>query len=273
MTQASGKPGSKKKTANRLMVLSSAAVMAVYAAGYSRTRGAAERLDAQMDERQPPRHGGQRAPLPAADLRAELRRTAPNSIPEAPSHQAPASLPAAVPPTPVASIKRAPKKPVGNGEIAPWIQETRSAPSAAPSDEVESAGAAVTKHAAQPVERPKPEVFGAPAPAAPTPAPAPVVATVAATPAVPATVWKDGTYLGWGTCRHGDIQVAVAIEGGRIASAKISQCLTRYSCSVIDEMLPDVPRLQKADVDFVSGATQSSYAFYYAVVDALNKAK
>jgi uncharacterized protein with FMN-binding domain len=30
---------------------------------------------------------------------------------------------------------------------------------------------------------------------------------------------------------------------------------------------------QSADVDFVSGATQSTNAFYYAVVEALNKSR
>jgi uncharacterized protein with FMN-binding domain len=86
-------------------------------------------------------------------------------------------------------------------------------------------------------------------------------------------MWKDGTYLGWGTSRHGDIQAAVTIEAGRIASATIAQCLTRYSCSVIDKLPPEVPQRQSADVDYVSGATQSANAFYQAVVEALGKAK
>lgn len=39
-------------------------------------------------------------------------------------------------------------------------------------------------------------------------------------------------------------------------------------------MLPgQVTTRQSPDVDYVSGATQSSNAFYYAVVDALLKAK
>jgi uncharacterized protein with FMN-binding domain len=85
--------------------------------------------------------------------------------------------------------------------------------------------------------------------------------------------YKDGTYFGWGTCRHGDIQAAVVIEGGRIASATIAQCLTRYPCSVIDTLLPQVAQRQSPDVDYVSGATQSADAFSDAVGDALSKAK
>jgi uncharacterized protein with FMN-binding domain len=98
---------------------------------------------------------------------------------------------------------------------------------------------------------------------APPPAPA--------APAAPA--WKDGIYYGWGSSRHGDIQAAVVIEGGRIASAAIVRCLTRYSCSVIDRLPPQVAQRQSPEVDYVSGATQSANAFYYAVADALNQAK
>src|SRR5262245_8328945 len=46
---AGGRP--KKKVANSLVAMSSAAVMAVYAAGYQRTRSAAERFNAQALER------------------------------------------------------------------------------------------------------------------------------------------------------------------------------------------------------------------------------
>ncbi len=84
---------------------------------------------------------------------------------------------------------------------------------------------------------------------------------------------KDGTYYGWGSSRHGDIQASVVIEGGRITSATIAQCLTRYSCSWISRLPPQVVQRQSPEVDYVSGATQSTNAFYYAVVDALAKAK
>jgi uncharacterized protein with FMN-binding domain len=111
-------------------------------------------------------------------------------------------------------------------------------------------------------------------PAAPAVAePVPVASAPAAPAPPPAPKWKDGTYTGWGTCRHGDIQAQVVIEGGRITSATISQCLTRYSCDVIGRLPPEVPQRQSAEVDYVSGATQSTNAFYYAVIEALGKAK
>jgi uncharacterized protein with FMN-binding domain len=36
---------------------------------------------------------------------------------------------------------------------------------------------------------------------------------------------------------------------------------------------PQVIQRQTAEVDYVSGATQSSNAFYYAIVEALKQAK
>jgi uncharacterized protein with FMN-binding domain len=84
---------------------------------------------------------------------------------------------------------------------------------------------------------------------------------------------KDGTYLGWGTCRHGDIQASVTVENGRITASSIAQCWTRYSCSWVAHLPPQVVARQAPEVDYVSGATQSANAFYWAVVDALSKAK
>ena len=92
-------------------------------------------------------------------------------------------------------------------------------------------------------------------------------------PAAPQQVWRDGTYSAWGFSPHGDIEATVRIAGGRIESAVISQCRTRYSCGVIDTLPPEVALRQSADVDFVSGATQSADAFYEAVFTALHKAK
>jgi uncharacterized protein with FMN-binding domain len=122
------------------------------------------------------------------------------------------------------------------------------------------------------IETPEPlaPVAQVTAPAINLAAPPPVLPP-APTPAAPA--WKDGTYTGWGYSRHGNIEAAVVIEGGRIASATISQCRTRYSCSVIDKLPPQVAQRQSPDVDYVSGATQSADAFYGAVVEALSKAK
>jgi uncharacterized protein with FMN-binding domain len=94
-----------------------------------------------------------------------------------------------------------------------------------------------------------------------------------ASAARPFATYKDGTYLGWGSCRHGDIQASVTIVAGRVTEAKIAQCWTRYSCSWIDPIVPQVVARQSPNVDYVSGATQSVDAFYWAIIDALSKAK
>jgi uncharacterized protein with FMN-binding domain len=91
-------------------------------------------------------------------------------------------------------------------------------------------------------------------------------------PAVPGG-YKDGLYNGWGTSRHGDIEAYIEIKGGKITSAFIGECLTQYSCSWIAKLPPMVIEAQSAEIDYISGATQSSNAFYYAIVNALKKAR
>jgi uncharacterized protein with FMN-binding domain len=232
---------SSKKVANSLVAMSSAAIMAVYSAGYTRTRDAARRMEAQSNAR---------IPAPAAGGRA-----------------------AAAHPVAIAAGVLIPRTPGAPVEEPTPVKAAASAPKPAPSP----AGTA-------PVALPEPPSVPAPAVSGPAADPLPALASAVVAPpppvvapappaAPPAPKWKDGTFTGWGSSRHGDIQAAVKIENGQILSATISQCLTRYSCSVIDRLPPEVPQRQSPEVDYVSGATQSANAFYYAVVDALNKAK
>jgi uncharacterized protein with FMN-binding domain len=212
-------PGSGKKMANSLVALSSAAVLAVYSAGYARTRTAADRFAQQSVERRPAPQS-----LPVADVMPPAR-----------------SLPIIAPlpePKPVTEVAAVAPKPTVSAPAAPVM--------------------------AKAVPEPKVEI-----PAAP---PAPVAPAAPAAPVIPA-VLKDGKYQGWGTCRHGDIQATVVVEGGKILSAEISDCQTRYSCDVIEKLPPQVAQRQSPDVDHVSGATQSADAFYWAVVSALRQAQ
>jgi len=230
-----------------MVAVGAAAVMAVYAAGYSKTRSAADQFDAQSAGRRPaaPDRTPAAPPAPAADTAA---------VPDAPPVAAPAQS------SQSASIsKQAPSAPV---PTAPVATESAPATPVAPSAPAEAAPppAPVVVASALP-----PAATAAVAPPAPAPTPAPAAESAAK--------WKDGTYTGWGTCRHGDIQAQVVIEGGRIKVATIAQCLTRYDCNVIGRLPPEVAQRQSAEVDYVSGATQSANAFYYAVTDALSKAK
>jgi uncharacterized protein with FMN-binding domain len=234
--------GSNNKVANKLVVASCAAVLAVYTAGYDLTQSAANRLAAQVAER--------RAAVPAPE-RVTI---------QVPGLRSPEHIP-----VPARLLPQSPPVPDRDRNTTDT-----------PRKETEETKVAVV---VLPASTPEPAPI---APPEPPPAVAQIAATtIAPTPAVPPTpasepakpVWKDGTYTGWGYSRHGNIEAAVVIEGGRILSANISQCRTRYSCSVIDKLIPQVAQRQSPDVDYVSGATQSADAFYGAVVEALSKAK
>jgi uncharacterized protein with FMN-binding domain len=244
MTQS----GSNKKTANSLVSASCAAVLAVYVTGYVRTQSAANRFAAQIAERRVAVPNSPRAASPIAEL--------PPATPAAPV--------AAPSPTVAISAHNAAAK---RSQIAS-VEPVPAAPPA-------SAGAEQPSPAATPAPSSPVAVAALPEviQAAEPPAPAAEIKTEVAPAAPPAPLWKDGAYTGWGYSRHGDIEASVVIEGGRIASAAISQCRTRYSCSVIDRLPPQVAQRQSPDVDYVSGATQSADAFYGAVVAALSKAK
>jgi uncharacterized protein with FMN-binding domain len=84
--------------------------------------------------------------------------------------------------------------------------------------------------------------------------------------------YKDGTYVGKGTSRHGDIQATVVITGGQIVSARVTRCQTRYPCSDVDQLVQEVVSIQAAPVHHISGASDSSRAYKQAVVNALAQA-
>lgn len=107
--------------------------------------------------------------------------------------------------------------------------------------------------------------------AAVAPTAIPTVAPTAAAAQAATGKYKDGSYVGLGRSRHGNIEATVVVQGGQIVSAKISQCLTRYPCSMIAALPGEVVAQQSATVDFVSGATDSSTAFQQAVANALAK--
>jgi uncharacterized protein with FMN-binding domain len=255
--------GGKKKVANSLVAVSSAAVLAVYAAGYARTRSAAERFAARAAERRPGIQGraaaGSRIPRFVA---AAPTVSAPSISPEAPAVPKPKDSPEGTS-TLIASAERP-----GTTARVPASPAPAAAP-AVPEPAAPAASAAppvsVPASAPPPVTEPKPAIAAAPAAATPA---APAAASKPA-----ASSLRDGTYFGLGSCRHGDIRAQVVVERGRITSATIADCMTRYSCDIIDKLPPEVVERQSPDVDYVSGATQSAEAFYDAVVDALSYAQ
>ena len=218
---------------SRLIALGTAAVVAVYAAGFDRTRAAAQQFGGDDIQRRAPVR-----PLARASTGVSV---APTEAPPPPL--AVRGGPTAVHANPTTSIVAASAAPVS---AAPIAGATDSATIVAPpAKAADSTTATATTRGADAAEPPH--------------------ALMAQ--------WKDGSYTGWGTSRHGDIQATVVIAEGHIVAAQITQCLTRYSCSWIAALPPQVVSRQSPEVDYVSGATQSTNAFYTAVVEALSKAK
>jgi uncharacterized protein with FMN-binding domain len=255
-----------------LVALGSAAVLLVYTAGYAKTKPAADRLASQSANRRS--RGAERSSEEVSS--AERGATALGAAPVGgaapptaaiPGQPIPASVEgsgepiADVGPTVTPALPPAPEVPAGAPPVTvPEPVAVVSAPSSLPAPSALAVAPAATPSAPPPPAAPAPAVSAAPPPAAP-----------AATKG--AVSYKDGVYLGRGTSRHGDIEAMVEISGGRITNTVISQCLTRYSCSWIAILVPQVVARQSAEVDYVSGATVSSDAFYYAVMQALAQAK
>src|SRR6185436_19980148 len=161
----------KKRGSINLTALGSAAVMAVYAAGYLRTRAAAQRYESSDSQRRPAAPAAAAVKIDAAGLMDTLRADALRTD---------TLRPAVVAPPPV-------KK---KTKVAPAIDMASS-----------------EKPDTAPVRTPKDT---APAPSAPLPpTPAPAVTDSVKPAADSVKILKDGTYTGWGTSRHGDIQAAV----------------------------------------------------------------
>ena len=251
------------------MMLSAAAVLSVYGAGYARTRSAADRFSEELVRRRPavpgpPQPSGEIAGVRPAGSEVASRRDVPVPVAAPSSTHAPSGATREDPPPPeivVSSPTRTHR---------PLKKVRAQSPGGAPVATASAASTAAVPSTLPTATTPPatPTRTGDTASASPV-EPAPVQ------PAQPAAapVLKDGTYTGWGTSRHGDIQAEIVVDGGRITSARIAQCWTRYSCSWVAHLPGQVVTRQSAEVDYVTGATQSANAFYYAIVEALGKAK
>ncbi|HEV2702393.1 MAG TPA: hypothetical protein VGV09_12215 [Steroidobacteraceae bacterium] len=242
----------KGKVSNDLVAASCMAVLAVYAAGYSRTRDAARRFETQAKERRAAT-GARRtaAKLTPPVISAPAPQPAPeyNAAPETATARAAAPRPS----VPAVAPKPANKKAVVSMPVA---TATATATTAAPS----------------PLPSGVQEIAPVPMPAQESTASTPIAIT--REPAATSTAkWRDGTYTGLGDSPHGDIEARVVIRDGRIVEAGIASCDTRYPCSVIDPLIHQPVDRQSADVDYMSHATESSDAYYYALVAALDSAR
>ncbi|MCL5746814.1 MAG: FMN-binding protein [Patescibacteria group bacterium] len=116
--------------------------------------------------------------------------------------------------------------------------------------------------------------------ALPTATPIPTAQNTPAPTQPPTTGYKDGTFTGdTADAFYGYIQVAVTIAGGKITNVQFLQypndnSTSSYINSQADPMLSqEAIQAQNANVDIISGATDSSQAFVQSLQSALGKAK
>jgi uncharacterized protein with FMN-binding domain len=156
--------------------------------------------------------------------------------------------------------------PIPAAAVAQATAQTDSRPASPtpPSAPTPAPFAARRQQVAPPVTTPTPSA-ARPQQAAPTPTP-----RAAQAPAQ--SGYRDGTYTGSGNSRHGGMAVTVVVAGGKITSAEITNCQTRYPCSKVGALPGQVVARQTAQVNYVSGATDSSTAYRQAVANALAQA-
>lgn len=92
--------------------------------------------------------------------------------------------------------------------------------------------------------------------------------------------YKDGTYQGAATdTPYGTVQVAAVINGGKITDIKFlqmpfdqphSQMVTSFSEPLLKQTA--IAHQNAASIDFVSGATSTSYGFQQSLQAALDQA-
>jgi uncharacterized protein with FMN-binding domain len=177
-----------------------------------------------------------------------------------------------VPPTPTAPLasSETTAQPPTAADPAPAAVRAIPATTAVPADPGSSATLTplVVPTQTGATSQPRAQVPATTAAPAPTPLPTPVP-----TPQPTATAdYKNGTYSGVGSGRHGSIAVSVVVAEGRITSVQITGCMTRYPCSWINSLPGEVVQIQSPRIHYVSGATDSSRAFMGAVTSALANA-
>jgi uncharacterized protein with FMN-binding domain len=129
-----------------------------------------------------------------------------------------------------------------------------------------SALASLPMYQPPPIQTPLPLVTGTPA-------------LGAAPPIPPGAHLRDGDYLSdMQQYEWGDLTVKILVRGGQITGVQVVQYpdhrsesleLSKMACPILDS---EVIKTQQVNVDVVSSATDTSFAFQYAIASALKKA-
>ncbi len=114
----------------------------------------------------------------------------------------------------------------------------------------------------------------------PTPTPAPTPAPTPTPPPQPKGLYVDGTYTGSvADAYYGNVQVQAVVSGGKLTDVQFLQYPNTHSTSVYinSQAMPyltqEAIQSQSANVDIVSGATDTSMAFQQSLAAALAQAK
>jgi uncharacterized protein with FMN-binding domain len=132
-----------------------------------------------------------------------------------------------------------------------------------------------------PAPTPTPVTPPAPAPA-PVPPPAPVpapVPTPAPTP-IATGLYRDGSYTGDSVnVYYGNVQTQAVISGGKLMNVNIldyphdRNTSAHINSAALPKLVQEAIASQNAQVDIVSGATETSQGFQQSLATALAKAK
>jgi uncharacterized protein with FMN-binding domain len=130
-----------------------------------------------------------------------------------------------------------------------------------------------------PVKTPAPKTKPVSNPA-PTPTPAPTPAPAPAPVSKPKGAYNDGTYTGnLADAYYGIVQVQAVIQNGKLADVRfLSYPSDRSTSRAINSqampiLISEAIRAQNANVDIVSGASDTSAAFQESLANALTQAK
>lgn len=99
---------------------------------------------------------------------------------------------------------------------------------------------------------------------------------IASTNVHAAQEYKDGTFIGKGQGKEGEVEVSVKINGGKIAEMEVvkHEDTDAMMQGVIDNILPEIVEKQTVEgIDAVTGATMSSKGVLEASKKALDQAK
>ena len=121
---------------------------------------------------------------------------------------------------------------------------------------------------------------GTPVPTTPVAAPTPTPTPTPAPAPKPVGQYVDGTYTGNpADAYYGNVQVQAIIQGGKITDVQFLQYPNTHSTSVYinSQAMPylkqEAIQAQNANVNIVSGATDTSMAFQQSLASALSQAK